>query len=162
MRRTDSAEDTFAADGFVLRRAGREDVGEVRAVVRAAYGKWVPLLGREPLPMGADYERAVLEHRLDVLVTGSEIVAVLETMIRPDHLWIENVAVKPERQGQGLGRRLLAHAEDLARAGGLQEVRLLTSATFETNIALYGRVGYEVERTEPFMGGTTVYMRKAL
>lgn len=47
-----------------------------------------------------------------------------------------------------------------AGAAGLAELRLLTSSVFDTNVALYERSGYGIDRLEPCMGGTTVYMRK--
>jgi hypothetical protein len=56
----------------------------------------------------------------------------------------------------------MAHAESKAIEAGYAEARLLTSAAFETNIAFYTRLGYVVDRQEPFMGGTTVYMSKKL
>ena len=34
-----------------LRRATPRDAEAVRALTRAAYAKWVPLIGREPRPM---------------------------------------------------------------------------------------------------------------
>ena len=39
----------------VLRRAGPDDAGAIRSLTRAAYAKWVPVIGREPMPMQADY-----------------------------------------------------------------------------------------------------------
>jgi GNAT superfamily N-acetyltransferase len=145
-----------------LRRAGRQDAGMIRDLVRAAYAKWIPILGREPMPMKADYERAVREHQIDILSIDGRMLGLIETMLRPDHLWIENIAVRPDSQGEGLGRQLLAHAERKAGEAGYVEARLLTSAAFGANIALYTSIGYVVDRQEPFMGGTTVYMSKKL
>jgi len=79
-----------------------------------------------------------------------------------DHVFIENVAVLPERQGQGLGRRLLAHAEDQARRRDLDEVRLETNAAMNTNVALYRSLGYRVDREEPYLGGRAIHMSKRL
>src|SRR3546814_14824726 len=50
-----------------FRTARSEDAGMIQDVVRSAYAKWVPLIGREPRPMNADYERAVQEHRIDLI-----------------------------------------------------------------------------------------------
>ena len=36
---------------FEFRRAVMPDAGVVRAMTREAYAKWVPVVGREPLPM---------------------------------------------------------------------------------------------------------------
>ncbi len=145
-----------------LRPATRDDVAAIRELVRLAYAKWVPLIGREPTPMIVDYGEAIAEHDFDLLVDGDALVGVLETEHKPDHLWIENVCVHPDRQHQGLGRRLLKWAEKRAEVAGTGELRLVTNGAFEANIALYKRVGYAVDRTEPFKGGTAVYMRKSL
>ncbi len=143
-------------------RATVSDVDRVRAIVRAAYQRWVPVIGREPLPMTVDYDRVVVDHHIDLLVVSGDVVGLIEMMPRDDHLWIENVAVSPDRQGNGYGRSLLDHAEALARAAGKPEVRLLTNAAFADNVALYRRFGYAVSRIEPFRGGKTVYMAKAV
>jgi GNAT superfamily N-acetyltransferase len=112
--------------------------------------------------MLADYDRAVREHRIDLAVGAEGLVGLIETENRPDHLWVENVAVRPDYQGRGVGRLLLRHAEMVARAEGLRALRLLTNRAFETNVVLYRRLGYVIDRTEPFLDGFTVYMSKAL
>jgi ribosomal protein S18 acetylase RimI-like enzyme len=145
-----------------LRRAGPADAAAVRALVRAAYAKWVPLIGREPRPMQADYALAVQQHRIDLLHRDGALAALIETRAEPDHLWIENVAVAPECQGQGLGRRLLRHAEALATAAGLAELRLLTNGAFAANIALYRALGYRITSEEPWGDGVVVFMAKPI
>lgn len=142
------------------RTATGEDVSAVRELVRAAYQRWVPVIGREPRPMVADYEKAVCERHVDLALLDERVAGLIETVLRDDHLWIENVAVHPERQGKGLGKALLAYAETKARQAGRPEIRLLTNAAFETNVALYKRTGYLITASEPFMGGTTIYMTK--
>jgi ribosomal protein S18 acetylase RimI-like enzyme len=137
-------------------------VAEIRGLVRAAYAKWIPAIDREPLPMRADYERAVCDHRIDLLYLGEQLAALIETMPGSDHYFIENVAVAPDFQGRGLGRRLLAHAEEIAVAAGFREIRLLTNAAFRSNVTLYQSLGYRIDREEPFMGGITVFMSKPL
>ena len=145
-----------------FRPAERADAAKIRDIVRAAYAKWVPVIGREPLPMRADYDKAVAEHPFDVAVEDDHIVGMIETMLEDDHLWIENVCVAPQAQGRGIGRLLLERAEEKARAAGRRELRLLTNGAFEANVLLYKRHGYSVDREEPFMGGMTVYMSKTL
>lgn len=147
---------------FSFRAATHHDAATVREVVRAAYAKWVPVIGREPLPMKADYEAAVRDHEIDLICSDAGVVGLIEIMLREDHLWIENVAVRPEEQGKGFGRQLLAHAHAKAVDAGRAELRLLTNAAFASNVALYKSAGYVVTAEEPFMGGTTIHMRKAL
>jgi ribosomal protein S18 acetylase RimI-like enzyme len=139
-----------------------EDAARIRDLTRAAYAKWVPLIGREPLPMQADYQRAIAEHTIDLLIDGGVLAGLIETILRPDHLWIENVAVAPEQQGRGFGRVLLDHAERRAIKSGRPEIRLLTNQAFTANLELYAKSGFAIDRTEPFRGGTTVHMSKRI
>jgi GNAT superfamily N-acetyltransferase len=119
-------------------------------------------MGREPLPMQADYRRAVTEHTIDLLIDGGALVGLIETILRPDHLWIENVAVAPEWQGRGYGLLLLHHAERRPVESGRWEIRLQTNQAFAANLELYTRLRYAIDRTEPFRGGTLVFMSKRL
>ena len=97
-----------------------------------------------------------------LLEIDGTLAALIETIEQPDHLLIENVAVLPERQGQGLGRRLLALAEDVGRAQGYGEIRLYTNKLFAENIELYRRLGYRIDREEQNERGTAVHMSKRL
>ena len=146
-----------------LRRASPLDVGSVRDLVRAAYAKWVPLIGREPRPMTASYEHAVVDHIIDLYEEGNRPVALIEMIPEGSCLLIENVAVLPEHQHKGIGESLLQHAETLARSLGLAELRLYTNAAFGANIAFYARRGYEEFQREPLAaGGELVHMKKAI
>ncbi len=150
------------APSIEIRPATAEDAASIRELTRVAYAKWVALIGREPLPMQADYDRAVREHAIDLLTVGGALAGLIETIPQPDHLWIENVAVMPDRQGRGYGRVLIAYVEARAAEAGRGEIRLLTNAAFAANLALYARLGYAVDRTEPFRGGTAVFMVKRI
>lgn len=131
-----------------LRRATPEDAANVRDLTRAAYAKWIAILGREPKPMTADYDVAVRDHIIDLLYLNGEPAALIEMHPEPDHLLVVNVAVSPACQGRGFGRALLAHAEELASSLGLRELRLYTSVYLTDNVKLYKRVGYKVDREE--------------
>ena len=150
-----------AESSIEIRLAEPHEAGAIAAIVMAAYAKWVPLLGREPMPMRVDYDKAVLEHRFDLAVEGGTILGLIETVPHSDHLWIDNVAVAPTAQGRGIGRMLLGFTEARAIAAGFPELRLVTNGVVESNIALYGRLGFVVDRIEDFMNGKAVYMRKS-
>ncbi|MEI9421249.1 GNAT family N-acetyltransferase [Mesorhizobium sp. Cs1299R1N1] len=150
----------IANSSIRFRPAEPADAAAIRDIVRAAYARWVPVIGREPLPMRADYDKAVAEHPFDLAVAEDRIVGMIETMLADDHLWIENVCVAPQMQGRGIGRLLLERAETKAREAGRRELRLLTNGAFEANVSLYRTLGYTIDREEPFMNGTTVYMSK--
>ena len=143
-----------------LRLARASDAPAIRELTRIAYAKWVPLIGREPKPMGADYEKAVCAHRFDLLYRDGNLAALIETIPQHDHLLIENLAVLPSYQGLGLGRKLVAHVETLAASEGFAEVRLYTNQLFSENVAFYSRLGYRAYREEEFRGGIAVHMSK--
>lgn len=143
-----------------LRRAAPADAAKVRGLVRQAYAKWVPIMGREPLPMLADYDLAVREHEIDLAYVGGVLAALIEIIVHPDHLFIENLAVDPGHQGRGLGKFLLAHVEARAQVLAVPELRLLTAQKMAGNAAFYQSVGFQIDRTEPFKGGFTIYMSK--
>jgi ribosomal protein S18 acetylase RimI-like enzyme len=146
-----------------VRRATAADAVTVRELTRAAYAKWVPILGREPRPMTADYDAALRDHLVDLLRVDGEAVALIEMAPTADHLLIVNVAVVPAQQGRGHGRALMAHAEEVARSLNLREVRLYTNALFAENLRLYSRLGYRVDREEQHpQFGVAVYMSKRL
>jgi ribosomal protein S18 acetylase RimI-like enzyme len=143
-----------------LRRAVASDAPAIRALTREAYAKWVPLIGREPKPMTADYAEAVRRHRIDLLHLDGVLAALIETIAEADHLLIENVAVSPAFRGRGLGRKLMAHAEQLAASAGHGETRLYTNKLFTQNIELYRKLGYRIDREEVLEIGVAVYMSK--
>ncbi len=147
---------------ITIRPAAPADAAACRTLTRTAYAKWVPLIGREPRPMTADVEAALRNHRIDLLFRDGHLAALIETIPKPDHLLIENVAVLPSAQGQGLSRKLLAHAENLAKTLGHTETRLYTNKAFAENIRLYERCHYTIDREEPFINGIAVHMSKRL
>lgn len=145
-----------------FRRAGPDDAASVRALTRKAYAKWCDVIGREPLPMIADYDHAVRHHVIDLAYVDGRLVGLVEMIPRASDLLIENVCVDPAEQGGGLGRRLVAHAEGETRRLGHGVIRLYTNKLFAANLGFYESLGYEVEREEPFKGGTVVHFRKSL
>jgi GNAT superfamily N-acetyltransferase len=149
--------------GSKLRRATAADAANVRALTRAAYAKWVPVIGREPLPMSADYDLAVVEHIIDLLEEDGQLLALIEVIPKATHLLIENIAVRSDQQRKGYGDKLLHHAEGLARSLGFAEIRLYTNAAFASNLAFYSRRGYrEFLRETMIPGSLTVHMMKRL
>jgi ribosomal protein S18 acetylase RimI-like enzyme len=77
-------------------------------------------------------------------------------------MFIENVAVDPDYQGQGFGRRLMAFAEDQARAALLPEVRLYTNEAMTENLVFYAQLGFEETSRHIHEGYNRVFLRKTL
>ena len=143
-----------------IRRGADSDADAITALTRDAYAKWIPLIGREPLPMTANYAEALRSHRFDLLFADEVLAALIETVPQDDWLLIENVAVRPAFQRRGYGVRLLRLAESMAMEAGLRGTRLYTNQRFIANLALYASLGYRVEREEARNGGVAVHMTK--
>jgi ribosomal protein S18 acetylase RimI-like enzyme len=145
-----------------LRKAGPADVAAISMLTDAAYSGYIPLIGRKPQPMLADYARMVVDNTIYVLTIGECLAGVLVLVNEPDSLLIYSVAIHPDYQGQGFGRQLLALAEQQAIEAGYSSIRLYTNEHFTYNIELYQWLGYQETGREPLLGSNLVHMRKQL
>jgi ribosomal protein S18 acetylase RimI-like enzyme len=147
----------------VIRRAGPADRATVEAIVTAAYSVYISRIGKPPGPMLDDYRARIADGAVSVYeAADGAIVGIVVLLPEPDHLLLDNVAVRPECQGRGIGRALIAFAETEAQRLGFREVRLYTHATMTENIALYRRLGFVETGRGHEAGYDRVFMRKAV
>lgn len=66
---------------------------------------------------------------------------------KKDEYYISNIGVHPSAQGQGIGSRFLAFAEQAAREKNLEKCSLLVSLHNVNAFRLYQRAGYQVVET---------------
>jgi GNAT superfamily N-acetyltransferase len=144
-----------------IRLAEPGDDAVVRQIVDAAYAPWTEEIGVRPLPLEADYGELIADGRVHVLENGG-IDALIVLRPLDGVLLVENVAVRPDRQGRGLGRRLMAFAEFRARSLRLPALRLYTNEKMVSNIGLYESLGYRETGRESLDGRHVVHMRKEL
>lgn len=146
----------------MIRQAQPGDRAAVEAIVAAAYSVYVARIGKPPGPMLDDYRGLIDAGAVSVFEADGTIAALIVLLRKPDHLLLDNVAVRPDRQGQGLGRRLVAFAESEARRLGYSELRLYTHAMMTENIALYTRLGFRETARGREAGYDRVFMAKRL
>jgi ribosomal protein S18 acetylase RimI-like enzyme len=144
-----------------IRPAHAADLGAVRELVHRAYVPYVERIGIRPGPLDDDYAERIGNGYVSV-AEDPEIVGVIVLIDKSDHLLIENVAVEPNRQGEGIGRTLLALAEKRARETGRQMLRLYTNAAMTENLALYARLGYREDERRSDAGFERVFLSKDL
>ena len=143
-----------------LRLAVPADVSEVAALVDRAYTGYIVRIGRKPGPMLDDYAALIADRLVRVLCRDGRICGVLVLIEKDDHLLLDNVAVAPEAQGLGIGRRLVEAAEEVAGNLGYATVRLYTHETMAENVALYEHLGFAVTHKATERGFDRIYMAK--
>jgi len=146
----------------MIRPAGSHDREAIQRLVEAAYGMYVERIGKRPAPMDADYAALIAAGRVTVAESEGRVLGILVLVPMEDHLLVENVAVDPSAQGSGLGRRLMATAEEHARILGLPELRLYTNEKMVENLAWYPRLGYRETERRAESGFARVFFVKTL
>jgi ribosomal protein S18 acetylase RimI-like enzyme len=145
-----------------IRPAEVEDAAAITECVAAAYRHYIARIGKPPGPMLDDYTAVVQQHRVFILVDGMRVVGALVTIKQGESLLLDNVAVHPEYQGRGLGRELVALAEEEARRLGYTAVTLYTNERMTENIEFYKKLGYTETERKTERGYQRVYMRKSV
>lgn len=134
---------------FEFAAAREQDAPAMAALAVAAYDVYVERMPRPPAPMLLDYSQVVADGDTILAWREGEVVGMITVVVEPDGVLIQNVAVAPQTQGSGLGSRLLAHAEQIARDAGKPQLRLYTNEAMTENLEFYRRRGFaEVRRAE--------------
>jgi GNAT superfamily N-acetyltransferase len=146
----------------VIRSAAPVDQASVEVIVHSAYRHYIARIGQKPGPMLDDYAALIAQGGVHLLERDGTAQAVLVLVPQPDAMLLDNIAVAPAAQGQGLGRTLLAFAETQARAQGHDRIRLYTHVLMTENQAIYARIGYRETHRATEKGLHRVYMEKPL
>jgi GNAT superfamily N-acetyltransferase len=146
----------------VIRRALADDAGAVRDVVLAAYQRYVAVIGTAPGPMLDDYAVRIAAGQVWIWQDADAVAGVLVLENGPDCFLLDNIAVRPDRQGQGIGRSLLDFSEAEARRCGWDAITLYTNVLMAENIAIYAARGYVKRERRTEKGFDRVYMEKRL
>jgi GNAT superfamily N-acetyltransferase len=143
----------------VVQAAGPEAALEVHRLTQLAFAGY----GWLSPPSGAlaetedDVRHDLQQHGGAVARVDGTAVGALRLRSEGRQLWVRRVAVDPARQGQGIGRELMAWAERLAASRGLAEVRLGVREQLPGNRAFYERLGYRVARAHHRPGTDQVH-----
>ena len=155
-------DDTAKIGDAILRIASERDVPMIEDVVRSAYEGYIPRIGRPPSPMADDYHQLVAAGNVWVLLVENQIVGLVVLVAKPGFMLLDNVAVVPEKQRRGFGRRLVCFAEVKARQCGYREIQLYTNELMQESIAFYKDLGYTETDRRLDAGFKRVFMKKKL
>lgn len=145
-----------------IRPAESRDATEIAGCVRSAYSKYIRRIGKEPAPMRQDHAAAIEAGQTYVLIEDGRLVGTIQMWEERDHLFVSSVAVRPDRQGEGFGGRLMSFAERRAAEARLPEIRLYTNEKMWENLEFYERLGYEETHRKPDEGYRRVFLRKRM
>lgn len=151
-----------------IRQAIPSDEAAIRACAKAAYQRYVAVIGREPAPMVADFAAQIAARQIHVAVNedgvllGFVVCFAKQDRQTGDHMFLENIAVSPDAAGHGIGKALMAFCEDQARQTGLDEVRLYTKEKMVENLSIYPHLGYEETDRRQEDGFNRVFFKKKL
>jgi len=112
--------------------------------------------------MTDDYRHHVAAGNVWLLLLDVQVVGLIVLLPKSNYMLVDNLAVAPERQGRGFGRRLMYFAEVRTRQCGLTEIQLYTNELMLENIAFYKKLGYQETDRRLDSGFKRVFMKKTL
>lgn len=163
------ADETLERGRLLAPRAARtQDAEAVAALVHSAYRGEESTLGwtTESHLVGGQRADAAMVAELVaapdgvvlVLEDEAELLACCHVERRAGAAYVGMFAVRPARQGRGLGRRMLEAAEDRARAWGRDRLELSVLDRRPELLAWYERCGFELTGVRhPFPYGDERY-----
>lgn len=146
----------------MIRRARADEVAWVAATIVAAFSLYIARIGRPPAPMTVDHAALVAAGEVHVLEDDGERLGLIVLQSKTDHLYVDILAVAPQAQHRGLGRRLMVFAETEARRLGLTVLRLYTNAAMTENLRFYPRLGFHRTNARTDDGFERVFFEKRL
>ena len=162
-----------------LRLAREADLCAVKACVDAAFDRYVVRIGKPPGPMLLDFAAQIRAGHVWLATgtstataeadadadAGAEPGPVLGVLVQYETsagFYIDTVAVRPEAQGTGVGKRLLQFAEQEALRRGHTSISLCTNAHMTENQVFYPRIGYVERERRHEAGYDRIYYVKSL
>ncbi|WP_027061905.1 GNAT family N-acetyltransferase [Mesorhizobium loti] len=153
---------------ITVRKARQGYVAALKQVLQETFeGTWLPHITQASAQRYVETDiggRYVEEYWPNFTV--AEIAGEIAGLIHWRGDFIEAVHVRARHQGQGVGSRLLSHAEQAIRAAGFRQVRLETDTFNERAQGVYKAVGYVEKDRYPDdewdSGFTTVLFEKRL
>jgi GrpB-like predicted nucleotidyltransferase (UPF0157 family)/predicted N-acetyltransferase YhbS len=151
-----------------IRHVNADDVPELLKLIHAAFEQY---RGRLDPPSGAHDETAaslrgyLMQERGLLATIDDEPVGCLFYVPQDDVLYVHRLAVSPTHRGLGLGRALMAAAEQEAHNLGLSRMRVGVRTVLVGNKLFYESLGYRVVSAESHPGysvATSFTMEKSL
>ena len=138
-----------------LREATEQDIPEIVGVIHAGFDQY---RGQLDPPSGAHNEtietiRAKLNRGgAGLAIVDGQIIGCVLFEPEDDHIYLGRLAVLPAYRQNGIGSKLMAHAESQARKLGYARVRLGVRLVLKENQAYFQNLGYRIVNYEKHPG----------
>ncbi|KAJ5496550.1 Acyl-CoA N-acyltransferase [Penicillium fimorum] len=162
---TTTTSSTPPSDGKrTLHKATVEDIPTIKAMIDAAYSKYIERIGKPPAPMTQDWDGVIRTHQVLILRDNERIVGSIT--FREDKqtnsLKLNNVVVDPKVQSRGYGSYMIKYAEMEGQKQGLSSVTLFTNVKMFENLGYYPKLGFTETERRVEDGFERVYFYKKL
>lgn len=149
--------------GFDIRPARAEDELAVRECAVGAYERYVSAMGKKPAPMVADFASLIASRVVHVAVERDvDVLGFIVFYHEGEHVLLENVAVRPNAVGQGIGKRLIAFCEREAKRSNAKSIKLYTNEKMTENLSIYPHLGYRETERKAEDGFNRVFFEKPI
>ena len=146
-----------------IRRAQAKDEPAVRQCAEEAYEQYVAAIGKKPAPMVANFVSLIAsEHVYVADDLDDDLLGFIVFFQKGDHMFLENVAVRRNATGRGVGKRLIAFCEEIAKDANLGSVKLYTNEKMTANLSLYPHLGYQETERRREDGFNRIYFEKTI
>ena len=138
------------AHTIAIRAAGSDDVARIVALLNAAFAMERDFVDRDRT--SAEEITNYLETGTFLVVDGEPgaLACCMYLERRGDRVYLGMLAVSPAQQGQGLGRRMMAAAEQQAAAWGCRAIDIRIVNRRAELPPLYRALGFVENGTAPF------------
>ena len=142
-------------------RALLSDAPNLVLLVHEAYRHYIARIGRPPAPMLADFTRHITDDT--VFIATNDMICGYVVLCHDLVCWrLDNIAVAPSNQGQGIGAALIRHSEFFMAKRGAVSYQLYTNDLMHENINWYRNSGFREIACREEHGFKRVYFEKTI
>lgn len=140
----------MTVDSIRVRAAREGDTDAIVSIVNEAYRVEAFFVAGDRTH-AAEVRDLVRAGQCYVAEDAGRVVACVEVAAKDGRGYFGMLAVSPAIQGRGLGRRLIAFAEDTARAAGCAVMDIKVVNVRGDLVRFYESLGYGITGTEPYV-----------
>lgn len=136
-------------DHIAIRKARPDDADAVAAITRAAFRQFAhrvypPFRAHSQTPAHVRYEMEVEKFVYGLAIVDGRMAGLVRYRLRPGYMHVSRLAVLPDFRGHGVGRRLMAWAEDEAYRLKVRVLRGEVRTVLKDVLQYYLDIGYKV------------------